>query len=1205
MKLLGFYAAMLLCFATAHVVAQEHHVHDDKFKFIENKGQWPDFVFFRAENKQSKIYLEEGRILYHFMDLSALHKAHGKEFKGEPKLRQELIAAKFIGAQKVTEIQSAKPAREYYNYFIGNDKSKWAADVKAYADVRLNGMYPGIDLHYNNQGDYLKYDFIVAPGADPKLIQIQYQNAKSISVNKKGLLRIEGEIGLIEEAKPFAYQIVNGKIIEIPCKYKLDGDMVSYDLGKYDKKLELIIDPEIIFASYSGSLSDNFGMTATYDYEGNLFSGGIVFGNSYPTTAGAFDAIGNFTQVNPQAPNNPPLSPYGVTDIFITKYSADGTSLIYSTYIGGGSDNGGTDVVHSLICNEQNELYFFGTTSSSDFPLVSPIQATFGGGVYREFMSNGTYFWGNNQNQATGGTDLIIAKLSANGSNLLASTYYGGSHNDGLNYNENGIINGNQFSGLMYNYGDPFRGEIMLDDEGNVYVASCTYSSNFPMVNATQSTYGGNQDGVLIKFNPALTTVLWSTYWGGNARDACYAIKFDSAGNIFAAGGTLSADFSVTPGAFQTTHGGVSQPDGFVSKFSPAFALLNSTFIGTALYDQSFFLQVDRDDFIYVLGQTRGTLTPTPGKYANPNSGQYIMKFNNNLSAQEWQTVFGNGNTLVNISPTAFLVDVCGNIYVTGWGGGIAGSLQQGSPVTGMPITPDAFQPNSGNGYNFYLIVLGIEAEELLYGTYLGGGTSQEHVDGGTSRFDRMGVVYHSACGGCGANSDFPTFPADVWSPTNNSANCNNLVFKFDFKIVPQSNFTSTILEGCAPLTVDFVNLSSDTTNFFWDFGDGIIVDNVVNPTHTFTQPGVYEAMLVVVDKNCQLSDTSVVTITVFEDLILNLPEDIVACNVDEVEITADSGGTADTYHWSTNINFTDTLNVFPNDPNLTVNISNSGTFYIQVTNEFCEKIDSITVTFIDETLELIDSTIICLGEETPITVINTNPNVSFTYSWTPSSAIVSGANSSTVIVSPTSSQYIYLYAVANNGCEIWDSVFVQVNFLDPSLLNAIAVPDSVPPGGATVQLIGNAPEGYTTTWLPMNSVVNPSALETSSFVTQNTNFFFVATDGFCEDTVVVSVRTYEIFCIEPFVFVPNAFSPNGDGNNDILFVRGNYIENMIFRVYNRWGELVFESKDKNDGWNGIYNGKLCEPDVYDYYLDVECVGGFKNLITGNVTIVR
>jgi gliding motility-associated-like protein len=183
--------------------------------------------------------------------------------------------------------------------------------------------------------------------------------------------------------------------------------------------------------------------------------------------------------------------------------------------------------------------------------------------------------------------------------------------------------------------------------------------------------------------------------------------------------------------------------------------------------------------------------------------------------------------------------------------------------------------------------------------------------------------------------------------------------------------------------------------------------------------------------------------------------------------------------------------------------------------------------------------------------------------------------------------------------------VFVQVNFLDPSLFTAIALPDSVPPGGATVQLIGTASPGYSTTWLPTSSVVNPSALETSSFVSSNTTFYFVVSDDYCTDSIPVFVRTHEVFCIEPFVFIPNAFSPNGDGNNDILYVRGNYIENMIFRVYNRWGEMVFESKDKNVGWDGVFKGKLCEPDVYDYYLDVECVGGFTNLITGNVTIVR
>jgi hypothetical protein len=165
--------------------AQDLILHDDKFKFIENKGQWPDFVLFRAETNQSKIYLEQGRILYHFMDLSDLHKAHAKSFMSEPKLKQELIAAQFLGVQKITETKQQKPSSEYYNYFIGNDKSRWASNVKAFADVTMLNLYPGIDLHYNNQGDFLKYDFIVAPQSNPNQIQIEYQNAKSVAVTKK------------------------------------------------------------------------------------------------------------------------------------------------------------------------------------------------------------------------------------------------------------------------------------------------------------------------------------------------------------------------------------------------------------------------------------------------------------------------------------------------------------------------------------------------------------------------------------------------------------------------------------------------------------------------------------------------------------------------------------------------------------------------------------------------------------------------------------------------------------------------------------------------------------------------------------------------------------------------------------------------------------------------------------------------------------
>ena len=499
-----FFVILLTFLKIAATFAQELPSNENKFKFIENKGQWPEFVFFRAESPLGKMYVEQGRILYQFLDAKGLHHAHFSEVETVPELRQELLIANFVGAQLVNKVEKSQPSKEYYNFFIGQDQSKWASHVYGYADVVLEDIYPNINLHLNNEGQYLKYEFVVKSNGDPEQIQIRYDNARLVEITKYGGLRVEGQLGVIEETKPFVYQIKNGRIIEVHSQFVVENNTVSFQLGQYDNSLDLIIDPTMIFASYSGSISDNFGMTATYDNDGRLYSGGIVFGNSYPTSAGAYDQFGNFTQVNSSANHG---LVYGVTDIFISKYSSDGLTMEYSTYLGGGTDFGGVEVVHSIICNEQNELYLFGTTSSSDFPLVNAVQSTFNGGIYREFTSNGTHFWGSDGSQVSGGTDLIVAKFSHDGSELLSSTYVGGSANDGLNYNETGLVNGNIYGGLMYNYGDPFRGEIMLDDIGNCYVVSCTYSPDFPLVNPVQSSFGGELDGVIMKFTPDLSNI--------------------------------------------------------------------------------------------------------------------------------------------------------------------------------------------------------------------------------------------------------------------------------------------------------------------------------------------------------------------------------------------------------------------------------------------------------------------------------------------------------------------------------------------------------------------------------------------------------------------------------------------------------------------------------------------------------------------------
>ena len=293
-------------------------------------------------------------------------------------------------------------------------------------------------------------------------------------------------------------------------------------------------------------------------------------------------------------------------------------------------------------------------------------------------------------------------------------------------------------------------------------------------------------DGVVFKMNPNLSTMIWSTYLGGSADDGCYALTLDHSLNIYTTGGTSSSNFPTSIGALSTAYnGGIT--DGYVTKIkNDGSTILKSTFIGTSAYDQSFLIQLDNNYNVYIVGQTEGTMPVSAGVYSNSNSKQFIWKLNSNLNTRMLSTIFGSGSGQVDISPAAFLVDVCGNIFVSGWGGNVLTSV----PTTNMPISSNAFQ-SSTDGFNFYLFVLSPNAASFMYGTYFGGPLSREHVDGGTSRFDKKGIVYQAVCANCGGynagtqHNDFPVTPGS-WPNTGSNVNhntqdynCNQGVFNF------------------------------------------------------------------------------------------------------------------------------------------------------------------------------------------------------------------------------------------------------------------------------------------------------------------------------------------------------------------------------------------------------------------------------------------
>jgi len=778
----------------------------------------------------------------------------------------------------------------------------------------------------------------------------------------------------------------------------------------------------------------------------------------------------------------------------------------------------------------------------------------------------------------------------------------GGTENDGINT----LVSSGTYSSvaaydsLTSNYGDQFRGEIMLDPQGNCLVASCTRSTDFPVLNAIQTTNAGSQDGVVFKLTADLSTLLWSTYYGGSNNDACYSVKIDSSANVLFAGGTSSSNLPGTAGSWQASYNG-GKTDGFVVKLEPtASSIIKASYIGTTNYDQTFFVEIDRNDNVFLVGQSAGGAFPVNNAaFSVPGSSQFVIKLDPTLTTNLKSTIFGNGNAAINISPSAFLVDICGNMYISGWGANIL----QGNPLNGMPVTSNAFLQNPANGFDFYLLVIDKSFDAILYGSYLGGNQAQEHVDGGTSRFDKNGVVYQSVCGGCGGFSDFPTSPG-AWSNDNLSTNCNNILFKFDFQLIPNAEFSADQTLGCATFSVTLDNFSTESDSYLWDFGNGDTTSVIFNPTVTYDVPGIYDIYLYVTDSVCLLTDTAEITITVTDAIQLDAGEPIELCSPVPVTLTANSFGTADYFVWSSSADLSDTLNVNLQDSVLNITPSGSTVYYVSAGNAGCSDIDSVIVTFISSSITLSGNDSLCIGQIAQIIATNSSSTFTFTYDWSPDSLVVSGGSSAVVNVLPTVSQYIHVTASASNGCVVQDSIYIAVGSIPEGSVIATSSEYNVPVG-STVTLSGQPSGLLSYTWSPVDGVSNPNMQSTSANILGNTLFSLTVSDGICLRSDTVLVKAYTFICEEPYIFVPNAFSPNGDNENDVLYVRGQLIEGLLFRVFDRWGEMVFESTDRTIGWDGTFRGKLMDPDVYDYYLKAICIDGEESIIKGNITLMR
>jgi gliding motility-associated-like protein len=879
------FVLIFACFFVFEAVSQKktelplpNETAKSSFAFVENKNQWGQEVAYRADLPSGFLQVSNNALQYTFYDGKAVAYYKHKEFyKNIPEYaqyeKQEGIKAhsfvvEFLGANPV-RVQAKNPLPTLYHYYLG-EKSHWAENVRAYTEIIYPEIYQGISYHLFSKASTLKYEIAVQAGANPKQIRLRYNYADKVELLPDGSLLIATQVGNIYEKKPISYQNIRGKKVLVPTEFVLENNVLSFRFPKgYDKRYELIIDPELVFSTYSGGISDNWGNTATFDDAGNLYSGATLFGLSFPNFTGPI-TIGTTG------------SGGTITDVGIFKYNPTGTTLLQLTFIGGLA----SEVPHSLVVDSQNNLFALGTTSSTNFPATI---GTYQGGTSLTPIAGISY---------SNGSDIFIVKLNPTGT-LNVALLLGGTGNDGLKPSGGTTI---------HNYGDEFRGDIYVDANDNVYIASTTRSNT---ITGFTGTLNGLADGIVAKFNNNLG-LLWGRYLGGTGIDIALSIKTNQAGDVYVGGGTTSTNLPNTTGALNPS--ALGNDDGFIARYDANGTLLRITYLGTSAADMAFFIDLDSDEEIYAFGQTFGNYPTSSGVYNNGNSGQFIHKISPDLATSRWSTRVGAGDGNPDISPTAFLVvteNNCNNIYIAGWGGTSLNG--PGSSTANLPTTEDAYRRTTVNGRDFYIAVYKRNMERLLYATFFGENASNEvgdHVDGGTSRFSKNGTIYHSVCASCGGTNGFPT-TAGAWSNSNNSTNCNNAVFKFrlnvsaDFQMINPRN-SQIISDGgeTCEARIAFKFTALDADDFLWeilDAGNNVIFSQNTQKdfTYTFTVSGLYRVRLTVT--NCNQTDQKTQDINI---IIPNfqVQDSVAICRGESVQLQA-SGAT--TYLWkpSTGLN--------------------------------------------------------------------------------------------------------------------------------------------------------------------------------------------------------------------------------------------------------------------------------------------------------------
>lgn len=603
------------------------------------------------------------------------------------------VRMKLLGANAQAAVRGNDQLPGVSNYLIGNDRTKWRTNVPHFAQVKYAQVYPGVDMLYYSKDRQLEYDFIVAPGVNPDVIQMAVTGATEMRLDENGDLVMKTPVGEMRQHKPVIYQQLDGNRQEIAGNFVLGSkNRVSFALGKYDHSRELVIDPTLDYSTYLGGYDDdkNYAIALTGCSSGNCDA--LVTGE---TAATDFPPGSGYSYQSDQTG----------TDTYVAKLDSTGTSLTFATYLGGN----GEDVGFGIKVDGSGNIYAVGRTTSTNFPTNNQAQTSQGGNdaflvklnSSGTTLSYGTYLGGSANDDAaglalSGSTAYVVGRTSSSAatfpetSNCAQATLSAGpdAFFAKIDTTSSGLGSLTYVTYLGGSTTDEGKG-IAVDSNGDAYLTGFAQSTNFPTASAYDSSRDGLQDAFVAKINPAgngSADLTYSTYLGGGGRDGGWGIALDGTSAIVV-GETVRNGFPTVMGSHVSSTSGGS--DAFVTKFASNGGSLTFSAILSGSGDETAFgVALDSSNNVFITGETTSTtsfdVVNNSGFQSSSGGGTdaFVAKFNSSGSSLSFSTWHGGS-----------LTDVGRGIAVsssTAYFAGFTNTLD--SSGTPFPIVPDANQ---------------------------------------------------------------------------------------------------------------------------------------------------------------------------------------------------------------------------------------------------------------------------------------------------------------------------------------------------------------------------------------------------------------------------------------------------------------------------------------------------------------------------------